>query len=674
MTPEHRRFLECTCRRFFHAALTACALALLVTGTATAGGSTGAGDRIHPRDSKPGNNDERQPFTGRIVQTTYGPIMGKDSLGTSIFLGIPFAAPPTGDLRWKRPQPPAGWTDYRLALDYPPACPQLHFDQGDTTGEYVGTEDCLYLNVWSPTLNDSLLPVMVFIHGGGNQQGYTAKERAGAIITDGYRLASHQNAVVVTIQYRLGPLGYLVHPGLGAEYPDGLSGNYGLLDQILALQWVQDNIARFGGDKTRVLAFGESAGAVNVSLLLSSPLAQSLFSRALIQSGAPVARTWDTREAEGLLFANTMACGGATPEEEIACLRSLEPDSLVSLLTSPLASGLVSMAWGPVIDGWVLPDDPLVRYQNGLHNQMPVVIGSNQDEMSASVPPVVSSAEVAVVIALLVPLPLWDEATAFYPLGNNDAVSRESLIGITTDGQFTSTTRLAARALVDGQFAPVYRYWFTRYPDNFLGQLYGAYHGLELYYVFGTLEGSSLIGVGGLDVDDSTMIEQMGRYWRRFADTGDPNGGSDPVWPAYGSGSDLYLELSAAPLAGNGIRTDQCDFWDEVRDSQTLILSEDDLKSNLPDGYTLGQNYANPFNPTTRIEFGIPEQREVRLVVFDMLGRRVRTLVDQSLPAGNHSVEWDGTDNNGANVASGIYFYRLSAGEFTDTKKMTLLK
>ena len=235
----------------------------------------------------------------QIVTISSGQIQGQMNGNIYEFLGIPFATPPVGDMRWKAPVEPDDWTEILNTTDFSPVCPQKKYEQGDTTATMEGDEDCLYLNVWSPQLDAGDLPVMVFIHGGGNQQGGASQETGGTVMYDGKNLAERGNVVVVTIQYRLGPLGFLVHPGLDAENEEGISGNYGILDQILALKWVQKNISLFGGDPDKVMIFGESAGGVDVGDLLVSPLAAGLFSRAVIQSAAPVVSLYSDAKSHG---------------------------------------------------------------------------------------------------------------------------------------------------------------------------------------------------------------------------------------------------------------------------------------------------------------------------------------------------------------------------------------
>src|SRR3989338_5553659 len=230
----------------------------------------------------------------QTVTTEFGQIQGSMNGSVYQFLGIPFAKPPVDSLSWRAPQNPDAWPGILNTTIFPPVCPQKSFDQGGTNDTIIGNEDCLYLNVWTPQISAQNLPVLVFIHGGGNQQGSTSEVNGGAQMYFGKNLAERGNAVLVTIQYRLGPLGFLVHPGLEPENANGTSGNYAVLDQVLALTWIQNNISNFGGDPNKVLVFGESAGGLNVGNLLTTPLANGLFQRAAIESAVPIISEYST--------------------------------------------------------------------------------------------------------------------------------------------------------------------------------------------------------------------------------------------------------------------------------------------------------------------------------------------------------------------------------------------
>ncbi len=325
------------------------------------------------------------------VELDSGPITGErlkhDDVEIWVFRGVPYAAPPVGDLRWKPPQPVQSWSKPRACTSFGPSCPQ----PGQGGSFYIDVlavgstdEDCLYLNVWSPAeSSDERLPVMVWIHGGSFETG-----SGSMAIYDGRNLAA-RGVVVVTINYRLGPFGFLAHPSLSAESPHGVSGNYGLLDQIAALEWIQRNIAGFGGDPGNVTVFGESAGAISILDLLVSPLASGLFHRAISQSGillddgfgVSTTGTLEQGESAGEAFAARL--GVSDSSDALARLRTKTADELLAAMTAVapgtalLEQGLV---WKPVADGYVLPDRPSRLWAAGERHNVPLLIGSNADE------------------------------------------------------------------------------------------------------------------------------------------------------------------------------------------------------------------------------------------------------------------------------------------------------
>jgi len=409
--------------------------------------------------------------------------------GVTVFRGIPYATAPVADLRWRPPQPPKPWTGVRPASQLGHNCVQ-HQPYGDIDPFAAGvSEDCLFLNVWTNSLDTHAArrPVMVWIHGGGFFAGFGGEERH-----NGARLAQ-KGAVVVTLNYRLGPFGFLAHPALASESPHHAAGNYGLLDQIAALQWVQRNIARFGGDPSRVTIFGESAGGMSVGSLLASPLAKGLFQRAILESGTGVGigvTSRDTARAVALRFADSLGVYGVGPDAA-AHLRALNPDTVLaaSLHLGPPGE---PRFW-PVVDGWVLPhavDSALLR---GAANSVPVIVGSNRDE---------------------------------------------------GDEWMGAPTRTFAR-LVSARGAPTYAYMFSRVGDDSANRARGAYHSAEITFVFGRPH--PLQPSAGSTPYDSTLAEAMSDYWVAFATTGNPNGaptaGKLPRWPRYESRTDALLEL-----------------------------------------------------------------------------------------------------------------------------------
>lgn len=499
----------------------------------------------------------------QVINTQFGPIQGAQNGNVIQFLGVPFAKPPEGGLRWKAPQNPEPWTEVLNTTSFAPECPQKRYEQGETAFTLLGEEDCLYLNIWTPQTGPGDRPVLVFIHGGGNQQGGAGQITGGTHIYFGKNMAERGNAVVVSIQYRLGALGFLAHPGLEQEHPEALSGNYAVLDQILALNWVKNNIADFGGNPGKVMIFGESAGGVNVGNLLTSPLAAGLFQRACIQSASPVISEYQHARNKGAEFVNSFPLAVGSDAEKIAYLRSLPADSIVITGGSPLEGGIVQMNWQPVVDGYVFLDFPLNVFQSGGYNAVPLIIGSNSEEMSLSAPQVVFPFMVSGLINAYLPAGLQSQALALYPPGSSNGAARESYVALLSDAQFTAPARRAAQCISLNQEEPVWRYFFTH--KHSIPQLaaLGSYHGMELFYVFNTWEEATL-GSGPLfSPQDDSVQTAMLRYWVNFADTGNPNGEGLAGWPQYEATSDCYLEIKASPDGtGCGLRTAQCDLWD----------------------------------------------------------------------------------------------------------------
>lgn len=566
-----------------------------------------------------------QKVRSQIVTTQFGQIKGSINGSVYQFLGIPYAKPPVDALRWKAPQNPDRWTDVINATSFAPVCPQKNFDQGGVNVTIVGNEDCLYLNVWSPNIEASL-PVMVYIHGGGNQQGSASEENGGTTMFFGKNLSERGKVVVVTIQYRLGPLGFLVHPGLEAENANGKSGNYAALDQILALEWVQNNIASFGGDPKKVTIFGESAGGVNVGNLMTSPLAAGLFHRAIIQSATPVLGNYEDVKTKGVSYVDTFTVTGNNIDK-INYMRLLPADSLVKYETPPLKGGAVGMNWQSVIDNFIFLDTPANSFQNGKFNNVPLIIGSNSEEMSLSAPETVVPVMVTALRKSLVHDSLQARAAELYPSGSNAEQARESYIGILTDLQFTAPARRIAQCVSQNQAEPVFRYFFTyKHSIAALAGL-GSYHGMELFYVFNNWENATL-GRGLLfKPADDAVQKAMLDYWVNFAYTGDPNGPDLAVWPRSQAENDCYLEINEKPN-GNfcGLRTARSDLWDAVtgfRSCAKKTITEEPMTDN---DLLL---YPNPTTGTVKVV--IPDSGESYIVnIYDAFGQKLGSSKNQN--------------------------------------------
>jgi para-nitrobenzyl esterase len=490
-----------------------------------------------------------------VVRTDAGPVRGgAESRGDTAvrrFSRVPYAAPPTGDLRWRPPRPPERWSDTYDATRPMPACPQDLASQtwyirevgksigapASRYGEGVAvSEDCLYVSIWTPAAARERHPVMVWLHGGSNLHGW-----GGDPFFDGSALA-RRGAVVVSINYRLGVLGFFAHPALAVESERGVSGNYGLLDQLAALAWVQHNIGAFGGDSSRVTLFGQSAGATDAACLLSSPLAQGLVQRAILQSGDCLASWLDARRTSGrvtpaddagMRFARALT--SAEDDAAIAALRRLAPDSLRAAAES------LSVSFDPVVDGWVLPDQPAARAQRGELLRVPVIVGSNADEASSLVPPRFppSAAVYRRVLASEFGAKA-DSAFALYPA--DDSTARRAAVALRSDAWMSEPARATA-ALFARAGAPAFLYRLARGADVARRDaVFGAFHGAELPFVFGTNPERWPY------VDAAAEVGRLVRdYWVAFAATGDPNGAGRPEWPRFSSEAPSLLELDRAP-------------------------------------------------------------------------------------------------------------------------------
>lgn len=575
----------------------------------------------------------------QTVSTQFGPIQGSLNGSVYQFMGIPFAKPPVGALRWQAPQNPNTWTSTLLTNSFAPVCPQKKFTQGGSSYTLTGNEDCLYLNIWTPQTGTGTRPVLVFIHGGGNQQGGASEDGGGTQMFFGKNMASRGNAVVVTIQYRLGPLGFLVHPGLEPENANNVSGNYAVMDQMLALTWIKNNIANFGGDPNKVMIFGESAGGVNVGNLLLTQSAAGLFDRACIQSATPVIGDYNTIKNKGIAFVDSFTTVG-TDVQKIAFMRTLPSDSLIKDQVPPLSGGAVGMNWQAVKDNVMFTDFPTQLIQNGNFNKVPLMLGSNADEMSLSAPPTVVPAMVTALINASVPSSLQAQATTLYPPGSNTTQARQSYIGILTDAQFTATSRRTAQCVSINQTQPVWRYFFTHKHTFAPLTPLGSYHGMELFYVFNNWENATA-GSGSLfKPQDDSVQKAMLSYWVNFANTGDPNGTGLVTWPQYAASTDPYLEIKATPNGSQaGLRTQQTDLWDNaigfVPCVSTLGFNE---HKNTNRSFAI---YPNPNNGS----FVIKTEQHSKLMIYNILGEKIH---EQEVDSGENKIKTN-------NLTKGIY-------------------
>ncbi len=493
-----------------------------------------------------------------VIQLDSGPIVSTDD---GIYRGIPYAAPPLENLRWSPPRPATLWTEPRRCDTFGPACSQLNSDE-------AMSEDCLYLNVWTPTQKaDPKLPVMVWIHGGAFVSGSGSDE-----IYDG-RALSKYGVVVVTLNYRLGALGFLAHPSLSAESLENISGNYGLLDQVAALQWVQRNIAKFGGDPANVTIFGQSAGAASVSLLLVSPRAKGLFHAAIAQSPAMMGLLRPLRgEQLGVVPAETVGIRvvqelGIDQDTDVLSALRKEPwkniEAAIANLQAELGTEVLKGVCTPTVDGHIIPDHPVILFGKGHRHQVPLIVGVTANESSMFLPSIVSS----------------DAGPAEYrqylqAAFGKDAERLLERLPVKSTSELWSRMDQVITAKWFGAWADymactaespeqTWFYRFTRQPPRWAAKVLaedsqqpdipykklGACHSAELFYVFGF----TTLFLGFFFGDWATS-EQMMSYWTNFARTGNPNGSGLPKWPTYGSPEHPnYLEIGRHTKAGTDL-------------------------------------------------------------------------------------------------------------------------
>ena len=440
-----------------------------------------------------------------------------------VFEGIPFAAPPVGDSRWRAPKAPAKWDGVRAADKFGPNCEQRQPNgggfppNGGIRPEPGMGEDCLYLNVYTAAkAAGEKRPVMVWIHGGALTSG------AGGIY-NGEGLAA-KGAVVVSINYRLGVFGYFAHPELTKESDRNASGNYGFLDQVSALEWVQRNVAAFGGDPKNVTIFGESAGSWSVNYLTASPLAKGLFQRAIGESGAEFAPTRSLADAEqmGVKFAETMKAAS------IGELRAKSADEL-----NKSAAG----AQGPDVDGYFLKDQVQKVYAQGKQNDVPTLIGSNADEGTTFTPAGVKADS----FKQLASRRFGEDAEkylALYPFTGDDE-ARKAQAASMRDQTFGWNMRTWARYQTRTGKSKVYLYYFSHVPSGIAPAL-GAQHGAEIAYVFDYANNKNALTTPWTDYDKK-LSDTVSSYFYNFAATGDPNGKNLPAWPAYQGKDDIAM-------------------------------------------------------------------------------------------------------------------------------------
>lgn len=486
------------------------------------------------------------------VETESGPVVGFESGSSRVFLGLPYAAPPVGELRFRPPAPAAPWSEPLEAFSRGSMCPQLNALNGAFAEG--SSEDCLTLNVWTPASpSATALPVLVWIHGGGFVLG-----SGGEAAYDGQALSEATGHVVVTLNYRLGPLGFLASPELKSEDPaHPSSGNYGLEDQRLALSWVQANIAAFEGDPGAVTIFGESAGGASVCHHMVSPDSEGLFHAAVLESG-PCDLVVD--EAAAFATADALAVAvGCDGDDRLACLRQATPEALLTALPAPSFGVQDSgTTWYPVIDGEVLPSKPSELLEAGALADVPVILGANADEATLFFQlggaTVEDEAGFLALAEQAVPGQA-DEVIAQYPVASYGSYQAAAVAAF-SDAAFICPTRRAARA-ISAAGNPTYLYHFTYGPTSLFGDL-GAFHSAEVKFVFAT---PGQILPQPLTEEELTLSRAISGYWTRLV-TGDPNAEGELEWPAYALASDPHIVLDLSLSIGDHLREAECDFWD----------------------------------------------------------------------------------------------------------------
>jgi para-nitrobenzyl esterase len=491
------------------------------------------------------------------VKVEGGLVHGIIEDGLTVYRGIPFAAPPIGDLRWRAPQPVPQWEGVKETIKFAPACIQGMM-MGPGGSDPAPSEDCLYLNIWSPAKSPrDRVPVLVWIYGGGFAGGATS------IPTFSGEKLARKGVVLVSIAYRVGQMGFFVHPELSAETKNHVSGNYGLLDMIAGLQWIQKNIAAFGGDPHRVSIFGESAGGIAVSMLCASPLAKGLFHGAISQSGGsfgpPRPATMPGENMKRL--ADAERSGEATLKSagiaSIAEARKLPPDKLSGGgrgqggrdmggrgQAARGGGGPAGLSNWPIIDGWVIPDDQYKLYEARRYNDVPVLIGYNSDEGLSFSPPRTPEDYIANVKSRFGPFA--DKLIAAYPPGTGTVA--KTARDLMRDAAFGWHTWIWARLQSKTGKSKVYYYYFDQHPDYPAGSQQagqGSPHGQEVAYVFQHMNPNQQP-----TKSDEAISEAMATYWTNFAKFGNPNGSGLSKWPAFSDTSPVLMYFAQTPHTG----------------------------------------------------------------------------------------------------------------------------
>jgi para-nitrobenzyl esterase len=492
---------------------------------------------------------------GPVVTITGGQIQGRAlPNGGAVFKGVPFGAPPVGDLRWREAQPVNPWRGVRDTAEFAPGCMQNLNRNYARQGRKV-SEDCLYLNIWTGEWpSTTKKPVMVWIYGGGNVGGFADE--------DGEQLA-RKGVVYVSISYRLGVFGFMAHPALTAESPHHASGNYGLIDQISALKWVHDNIARFGGDPNNVLVFGQSAGAGNAAYMLASPLSKGLVQKTIKESGAGAMRDFQSlhdAEQTGKDFAAKLGASDPGGAAGLKLLRSTPPEKLLAAYVAPPGlwegKGIVTGAGGrmePIIDGYYLRENPRKVFASGKAPNLPLLLGNNMQEQAG---PTIDDMRRSVAAFYG---SNTDKVLTFYGLDQSAEGRTDPQYG-TASLQFQADYQQRCGAVQEAIWrsssgATVYEYQWDRAMPGYSA----TFHSGELPYVFGlsaTLPSGQAVK---FEDTDRILSEQIQTYWTNFAKTGNPNSTGLPQWPKFKPEERSFLEFTDnGPVVKQNLRQEIC--------------------------------------------------------------------------------------------------------------------
>lgn len=502
------------------------------------------------------------------VSTTEGAVIGAPENGGAVcaYKGIPYAAPPVGNLRWRAPEPPKKRDAALNADEFGPECSQIEMAPAYLRiGKKPNRkEDCLYLNIWRPKKSGTY-PVMFWIHGGSLTSGTGSDPMYW-----GDRIAAKKDVVLVSINYRLGALGFLAHRNLSAEDSHRSSGNYGLLDQVQALKWVKQNIANFGGDPNNVTIFGESAGGWSVCMHLASPLSAGLFQRAILESGGcDTTRTMEQGFSNGDTIAANMGCSG---QDVVSCMRAKTADQVVaSMKTRREATGefltlkFWDHVWAPHEDGWFLKETPIKTIRNGNYNKVSFMVGSNRDEARLFAAENKISyrrtKESKVVAAILKSLgkELFPMFEKLYPFDNYD---RAIDAFVDAKGDIMLGCKCFDAADGTAAYQPTYYYRFD-YDENRAPHILGAAHAVEIPFIFDSLDRSffKLLYSKSQRKKARPLVESVMSYWTNFAKTGNPNGPGLTQWPPYDGKSRTRMFLDLPLHVGTTDNIERCEFW-----------------------------------------------------------------------------------------------------------------